>query len=101
MQAFLKGLTQVDEGDFGYSTPNSFVLNQHNRLTHLAINERSDIDWSVIRNSPALVWLGFESNNLASLPESIGQLQNLQILDLDSNNLTSLPESIRKLQNMK
>ena len=40
------------------------------------------------------------ATDLTSLPESIGQLQQLSHLDLTSNQLTSLPESIGQLQQL-
>ncbi|MBQ9683370.1 MAG: WG repeat-containing protein [Neisseriaceae bacterium] len=44
----------------------------------------------------------FYCNNLTTLPESIGQLQNLQKLSLSYyDNLTTLPESIGQLQNLQ
>ena len=44
--------------------------------------------------------LNLQFNQLTSLPESIGQLQQLSHLDLQSNQLTSLPESIGQLQQL-
>ena len=44
--------------------------------------------------------LDLQSNQLTSLPESIGQLQQLSYLDLQSNQLTSLPECIGQLQQL-
>ena len=41
-------------------------------------------------------------NGLTSLPDSIGDLRNLQKLDLSGNNgLTSLPDSICNLRNLE
>ena len=40
-------------------------------------------------------------NRLTSLPESIGDLRSLKILDLDYNQLTNLPETIINLQNLE
>jgi len=45
--------------------------------------------------------LSLGGNILSSLPESIGNLKNLQFLNLYGNNLTSLPESIGNLTNLK
>ncbi|MEM7184420.1 MAG: leucine-rich repeat domain-containing protein [Spirochaetota bacterium] len=38
---------------------------------------------------------------MRSLPESIGQLESLESLDLARNRLVRLPESIGKLKNLK
>ena len=40
------------------------------------------------------------NNNLISLPESFGQLNNLRQLNLDDNRLTTLPESFGQLNNL-
>ena len=40
------------------------------------------------------------SNRLTSLPESIGQLQNLSVFNVEGNRLGSLPESIAQLQKL-
>lgn len=45
--------------------------------------------------------LGFYGKRLTSLPESIGNLTSLKILDLDCNKLKSLPESIGNLNSLK
>ena len=53
-----------------------------------------------LQNLQELVLGGCKS--LTTLPESIGQLQNLQVLDLERcKNLTTLPESIGQLQNLQ
>ena len=41
------------------------------------------------------------SNQLTTLPESIGNLTSLQILELKWNNLTTLPESFWRLKNLE
>ena len=45
--------------------------------------------------------LDMSTNQLSSLPSSMGRLSTLQVLDVSSNRLTSLPPSIGFLQNMK
>ncbi|MEG2643416.1 MAG: leucine-rich repeat domain-containing protein, partial [Eubacterium sp.] len=54
-----------------------------------------------IGNLEQLEMLDLSENQLTSLPESIGNLVNLQILGLISNQLTSLPESIENLVNLE
>jgi len=48
-----------------------------------------------------VVQLGCYKSELTSLPETIGNLQSLQILDLDYNNITSFPETIGNLQSLQ
>jgi Leucine-rich repeat (LRR) protein len=45
--------------------------------------------------------ISLDDNQLTLLPESIGNLINLQAIILDDNQLTSLPESIGNLTNLK
>ena len=45
--------------------------------------------------------LNIIQKNIAKLPESIGQLSNLQKLSLDYNQITKLPESIGQLVNLQ
>ena len=45
--------------------------------------------------------LDLRSNQLTTLPENIGELQNLQKLSLGGNQLTALPESIGGLENLQ
>jgi Leucine-rich repeat (LRR) protein len=52
---------------------------------------------SSIVNLKNLQILELEGNRLNSLPSSIGNLKNLQVLGLENNILNSLPESIGKL----
>ena len=41
------------------------------------------------------------NSNLESIPKSIGNLSNLRILDLEDNELKSIPENIGELKNLK
>ena len=45
------------------------------------------------------LWL--DNNQIIVLPESIGQLSNLQYLSLSNNQITVLPESIGQLSNLQ
>jgi hypothetical protein len=54
-------------------------------------------DW----NDGKLTYLQLDNHQLTSLPESIGNLSNLQELALYFNQLTSLPESIGNLSNLQ
>ena len=45
--------------------------------------------------------LDWDGKRLTSVPKEIGQLTNLQELDLNHNNLTSLPKEIGQLTNLK
>ncbi|MHA2250677.1 MAG: leucine-rich repeat domain-containing protein [Candidatus Kariarchaeaceae archaeon] len=54
-----------------------------------------------IGNLTNLESLDLSDNQLTNLPESIGNLTNLESLDLSSNLLTSLPKSIGNLVNLK
>ncbi len=45
--------------------------------------------------------LFLDDNQLTTLPESIGQLVRLEILSLDDNKLTSLPESVGQLTHLR
>lgn len=40
------------------------------------------------------------SNKLSSIPESIGQLNKLQIFNVGNNHITALPESFEELSNL-
>jgi len=54
-----------------------------------------------IGNLTSLKVLDLVRNQLTSLPESIGDLTSLRVLDLSRNKLISLPESIGNLVSLK
>ena len=72
---------------------------ERNRVSKLEVhgNHMTSLPES-IGNLQALEWLDLSQNMLTSLPDSIGNLQALKILYLYQNRLTSLPESIGNLQ---
>ena len=53
-----------------------------------------------VGNLQNLVSLWIFDNKLTSLPDSVGNLQNLRKLQLFNNQLTSLPDSVGNLQNL-
>jgi len=64
-------------------------------------NKSLDIIPNCIGNLKNLELLELRRNQLSSLPESFGNLQNLQGLHLSNNQISSLPESIGNLQNLQ
>jgi hypothetical protein len=47
------------------------------------------------------VELFLEHLGLATVPDAVGRLTNLQVLDLSRNQLTALPEAITRLTNLQ
>ncbi|MEZ4659936.1 MAG: hypothetical protein R2911_20465 [Caldilineaceae bacterium] len=45
--------------------------------------------------------LNLRNNQIAALPESMGNVRKLRFLDLRNNRLTQLPESMRYLPNLR
>ena len=72
---------------------------ERNHVSKLVVfgNQMTSLPQS-IGNLQVLEWLDLSQNMLTSLPDSIGNLQALKILYLYQNMLTSLPESIGNLQ---
>jgi Leucine-rich repeat (LRR) protein len=55
---------------------------------------------STISNARHLTSLVLRSNVLIELPEEIGQLENLKLLDCANNALNALPKSMMNLKNL-
>ena len=72
---------------------------ERNRVSKLEVhgNHMTSLPES-IGNLQAIEWLDLSQNTLTSLPESIGNLKALKTLKLSHNTLDSLPESIGNLQ---
>ena len=64
-------------------------------LEILCINNDTQIDRDGSFDPP------FDNEGLINLPENIGELENLKVLDLSGNRLTMLPDSIGNLINLK
>ena len=56
---------------------------------------------NTIGNLSIMKVLNLNNNNLTSIPESIGKCVSLKNLNLSNNNLTALPASIKNLVNLK
>ena len=66
-------------------------------LYYMRLNELPDC----IGNLTNLEYLNLNRNQLTALPESIGNLINMEVMSFMNNQLTSLPESIGNLTNLK
>ena len=72
----------------------NLVLNTYRNTNVIKTNKIKDV------KSKYLTKLDLGFNRLTSLPDAIGNLQNLTMLDLGENRVTSLPASIGNLQNL-
>ncbi len=69
---------------------------------HISLNHKSfEILPNCIGNLQNLELIDFGHSKLTTLPESIGNLQNLEYLVLNGNELSNLPESFANLQNLE
>jgi len=73
---------------------------QMTKLTKLAISGNKIGEIESIGNLINLEILNIGNNQLTSLPETIGNLTNLKYLDIGNNQLTILPETIGNLTNL-
>jgi len=64
-------------------------------------SQRKKLDAAALTKFFGLTQLHIANRKLTALPESIGQLHNLQRLNCSKNQLQSLPESIGQLQKLK
>jgi len=94
----IKSLTHLDVGSNSLSLDDFISLSSlktlklwNNRIAHLP----EQLHWH------QLLQLDLSSNQLFSLPESIGDLQLLRKLDLYDNQLQCLPEQLTRCQNLK
>jgi Leucine-rich repeat (LRR) protein len=77
------------------------VLENNKNLEQLTIKNRLTFLSDSIGNLTNLQELDLYENQLTFLPDSIGNLHNLQKLNLQSNQLTFLPDSIGNLRNLQ
>jgi Leucine-rich repeat (LRR) protein len=70
-------------------------------LKSLTVRRMRGILPDSIGNLENLEYLDLQSNELEFVPESIGNLKKLEVFALSANNLESLPESIGKLTELK
>nr|MDO8083447.1 leucine-rich repeat domain-containing protein [Candidatus Sigynarchaeum springense] len=73
------------------------------RLTGKPIPRVADVQWDtfgLVAEGGHVAKLGLHEQGLTSLPESIGNLVNLEKLYLSGNQLSSLPESIGQLKSL-
>ena len=53
-----------------------------------------------LKLGPFLAFVSLYCNSVSSLPEEIGQLQNLEVLDLGCNDLESIPQGVGSLDSL-
>lgn len=81
------------------SLPSEFIF-EHLEVLHLTKNKFEDFPTVLCKNR-TLKQLFFGKNSLSELPECIGELTNLVILDVWFNTVSILPESMIKLRKLR
>jgi len=61
----------------------------------------NDVNWSKLKNLDALKEFYCSQCHMKSIPDSLFQLGNLQIISLYGNEIPEIPDDIRKLQNLR
>ncbi|CAM9292924.1 unnamed protein product [Lampetra planeri] len=87
--------TEIAHGD-SLDSRDGDSLDNVETLT-LRMNMLSQLPEDFGKNLPNLAELYLHSNNLLSLPNALGSLTCLRVLDLSGNRLTSLPSSLGRL----
>ena len=90
---------QQAEGDVYYGASASLAQPIHWRIELSEWLTKLGVSWDGNLNDIQELDLG--SNQITSIPESIGGLTNLQKLGLGSNQLSSIPASIERLTNLQ
>jgi len=78
----------------------SNLINLKNITAMYSVPEPIDLD-DPLFNPPNLKYLNLNSNKYSTIPENIGKLKKLEILDVSYNNLISLPKAIGDLESLK
>ncbi|MHA1370993.1 MAG: leucine-rich repeat domain-containing protein, partial [Promethearchaeota archaeon] len=87
-------VSKVDEETFGFVAENGYVVQLGFYRKGLAFIPETTGDLE------SLQVLNLKRNRLESVPKTIGQLERLIYLDLGHNKLTSIPESIGNLKSL-
>lgn len=73
----------------------------HVEELYLKENRLEQLPDKLHKKLPLLSNIYLHKNNMTQLPQDIGQMQRLTVLDLSKNHLTGVPESIKNLQCLK
>jgi len=76
-------------------------VNKQFKKIDISMFKQSEVHMGFSVENQRITGIGLFECLIGALPESIGKLKSLQILDLCSNALTTLPESIVKLKSLQ